>query len=169
MVKVYFLLGGNLGDRLATIWYALDALSEAVGPVVQYSSVYETEPWGVLDQPTFLNQTAILESSCTPLEILAVIHRIEHELKRERIEKWGTRTIDVDILFYGDQIYEDEQLSIPHPALHERNFTLVPLLEMAPKLAHPRLGKTIEQLYEQSPDPLGTNLFKAVERIHRHN
>lgn len=168
MVQVYFLLGGNLGDRMATMRYALDALSEAVGPVLQYSSIYETEPWGKQNQPTFLNQTAILESRATPTEILAVIRRIEEELKRQRLEKWGSRTIDIDILFYGDQIYEDEELTIPHTALHERNFTLVPLVEMAPQLAHPRLGKTMQQLYAESPDPLGTRLFKAVEHIHWH-
>lgn len=158
-----------MGDRLATLKQSLNSLSEAIGPVLQYSSIYETEPWGKQNQPTFLNQTAILETDWSPPAILGVIRRIEKEQKRMRYEKWGSRTIDIDILFYGDQIYEDEELSIPHPPLHTRNFTLVPLMEMAPKLEHPRLHKTIEQLYAESPDPLGTYLFKAVEHLGRDN
>ncbi len=168
MVKVYFLLGGNLGDRLSTLKQALRALSEAVGPVLQRSSIYETEPWGKQNQPTFLNQTALLETEKAPPEILQVIKQIEQDLKRKRFEKWGSRTIDIDILFYGEQVYEDDQLSIPHPALHTRNFTLVPLLEIAPDLVHPRFQCTIRQLYAQSPDPLGTNLFKHVESLDGH-
>jgi 2-amino-4-hydroxy-6-hydroxymethyldihydropteridine diphosphokinase len=167
VVKVYFLLGGNLGDRLATLQQGLHTLSDSVGPVLNCSSIYETEPWGKQNQPTFLNQTALLETELSPHEILKVIKRIEQELKRKRYEKWGSRTIDIDILFYGDHLYEDEDLTIPHPALHTRNFTLVPLMEIASELKHPRFELTIRELYDQSPDPLGTNLYKSAQDIQR--
>lgn len=167
MVKVYFLLGGNLGDRLATLQNGLSTLSACVGHVLSCSSIYETEPWGKQNQPTFLNQTAILETELSPQAILKVIKRIERDLKRKRYEKWGSRTIDIDILFYDDQLYEDEELTIPHPALHTRNFTLVPLMEIAPDLKHPRFELTIRELYAQSPDPLGTNLYKSAQYLQR--
>jgi len=162
---VYFLLGGNLGNRLETIKKALCLLSNAVGEVIQYSSVYETEPWGKYDQPVFLNQTACLLTNRRPQEIMAGIREIEQKLKRQRFEKWGSRTIDIDILFYGKQIIEDDELTIPHPALHERNFTLVPLKEMIPHFVHPVLGKTITQLAEESPDTLDAYVYKEVENL----
>ena len=165
MVKVYFLLGGNLGDRLKTLKCALQMLSRDVGEIWDYSSIYETEPWGVHDQPIFLNQTACLLTNKTPHQILASIRGIEQNLKRQRYEKWGSRTIDIDILFYGDQVIEDEELTIPHPALHERNFTLVPLKEIAGELVHPVMGKTIHQLCKESPDSLDAYLYKEVANI----
>jgi len=165
VTKVYFLLGGNLGDRLHTLKKALCLLSQAVGDIWQYSSVYETEPWGKYDQPVFLNQTACLLTDRKPHEIMDSIRTIEQQLKRQRFEKWGSRTIDIDILFYGDQVIKDGELTIPHPALHERNFTLVPLHELAPDLIHPVNGKTVAQLMAESPDTLGAYVYKPVENL----
>lgn len=165
MEYVYFLLGGNLGNRLQTLKKALYLLSDEVGEIVQYSSVYETEPWGKYDQPIFLNQTACLKTERAPQEIMVTIRNIEQTLKRQRFEKWGSRTIDIDILFYGKQIINDEDLTIPHPALHERNFTLVPLKEMIPDFKHPVMNKSVSQLAKESPDTLDAYLFKEVENL----
>ena len=168
-MKVYFLLGGNLGDRLKTLKKALHLLSDEVGEIWDYSSIYETEPWGVRQQPVFLNQTAVLLSCKEPHQILESIRGIEQKLKRKRYEKWGSRTIDIDILFYGEQVLEDGELSIPHPALHERNFTLVPLKEIAGDFVHPVFGKTVNELYRETPDSLDAYLFEEVENIDMEN
>lgn len=169
MEYVYFLLGGNLGDRLKTLKQALSLLADDVGEIVQYSSIYETEPWGKYDQPIFLNQTACLKTNRSPQEIMETIRNIEQQLKRQRYEKWGSRTIDIDILFYGKQIIEEPDLKIPHPALHERNFTLVPLNELAPDFVHPILGKTVSQMTSESPDSLDAYIYKPVENLDMTN
>ncbi len=169
MVKVYFLLGGNLGDRLNTLKKALCLLAEEVGEVRQYSSIYETEPWGKLDQPIFLNQTACLVTDRDPHDIMKAIRNIEQTLKRRRYEKWGSRTIDIDILFYGKQVIEDKELTIPHPALHKRNFTLVPLNEIASDFVHPVLNKTVARLTAESPDTLDAYVYKDVENLDMTN
>jgi 2-amino-4-hydroxy-6-hydroxymethyldihydropteridine diphosphokinase len=149
---LYLLLGANLGDRMATLCRAVDLIGARVGAVVQASGLYETAPWGVTDQPAFLNQVLAVETSLIPESVLTQTQAIEEELGRVRHEKWGARVIDVDILYYGDQIIQSETLTIPHPFLHERRFTLVPLAEIAPSFIHPILKQTTHDLLATCTD-----------------
>lgn len=132
MVDVLLGLGGNLGDPRDTIETALKRL-EAAGPRVQArSSAYRTAPWGNLDQADFTNLCAAVSTDLPPRRLLDLIQRVETELGRERRERWGPRTIDIDILTYGDEVIDEPGLILPHPRLTERAFVLVPLAEIAP-------------------------------------
>jgi len=145
---VYLALGTNLGDRLAN----LEALQEVLPPQVRVltaSPVYETPPWGVLDQPAFLNQVLEAETELSPHELLRFLKRLEIEMGRKSTVRYGPRLIDVDILFYDALVLESDGLVIPHPRLTERAFVLVPMADLAPKFVHPVLGETIEQLLDK--------------------
>ena len=126
-------LGGNVGDVREAFRFALDrlALTEGV-EVVATSSVYRTAPWGKTDQPAFLNMAALLRVSLSPRALLNLCLDIEQQRGRERAEKWGPRTLDLDVLTYGEQVIAEEGLIIPHPHVHERAFVLVPLVEIVP-------------------------------------
>lgn len=128
-------LGGNLGDPVAAFAAALGSLRahEAV-ELTAISSVYRTPPWGRLDQPDFLNMAALVETSLKPQDLLALCLRLEREAGRERRERWGPRTLDIDILTYGDRTIDEPGLTVPHPRLSERAFALVPLAQIAPAL-----------------------------------
>lgn len=131
----YLGLGGNLGDPQAAMAAALRTLDAFSGiDVVQVSSLYRTPPWGVTDQPDFLNAVAEVETSLSPRALLHACLDAERRLKRVRNERWGPRAIDIDILIFGDNHIGEEGLSIPHPRIGERAFVLVPLLELAPNL-----------------------------------
>ena len=126
-------LGGNLGDVRAAFRYALERLAMAEGvAVVATSSIYRTAPWGKLDQPDFLNMAALLRVTMSPRALLDLCLAIEREQGRARLEHWGPRTLDIDVLTYGDLVVEEPGLAIPHPRLHERAFVLTPLAEIAP-------------------------------------
>lgn len=154
MNKVFLLIGGNIGDRLHNLNQAITGLSAACGPVIQQSAVYETAAWGNTDQAAFLNQALVLSTSLTAPELISTILSIEEEMGRRRLEKFGPRVIDIDILFFNDEIMNEPNLTIPHPQLQNRRFVLVPLHEIAPALVHPVLHKTIEQLLAECPDEL---------------
>ncbi len=142
MTRAYIGVGANLGDREATIRAALAALPGVVG----VSQLRETDPVGVVDQPPFLNGATVLETDFSPRELLDALLAVERELGRERRERWGPRTIDLDLLLYGDETIDEPGLTIPHPRLHERRFALEPLLDLDPELAIPGRGRVADLL-----------------------
>ncbi len=147
-VTTYIGLGSNIGDKIATCRRALDLLRRA-GRINKVSSFYCTEPVGYPNQDDFINAVVELETSLSPLALLAACHVIEDKLGRSRLLQWGPRTIDLDILLYGDEVINDSELSIPHPLMAERGFVLVPLSEIAPQKMHPVLRKkTVDLLNE---------------------
>lgn len=163
MKRVFLHTGSNQGDRLRNLKQAASALEETVGPLLQSSRIFETAAWGVRDQPDFLNQALELETALDPIGLLNTVLEIELEMGRVRIQKWGQRLIDIDILYYDDIIWESDQLTLPHPHLQERNFVLAPLLDIAPDLVHPRLKKTTRELKGLCNDALPALPFQSEE------
>ena len=160
MPKTYLLLGGNLGDRLSYLAQAREGLARQVGSILRSSGIYETAAWGKTDQPAFLNQVLEVQTELQPAQLLQKINNLEQELGRVRLEHWGARVIDIDILFYEDMVLQSQRLTIPHPQLHLRRFTLLPLAELAPNLQHPVLGKTVTELLAVCPDELEVREFR---------
>jgi 2-amino-4-hydroxy-6-hydroxymethyldihydropteridine diphosphokinase len=158
---LYLSLGTNLGNRLANLQNAITSLPPKVNHVVQ-SSIYETEPWGYSDQPSFLNQVIKANTDLEPLLLLAFLKETEIRLGRKETFRFGPRLIDLDILFYDDLVLETPTLSIPHPRITERAFILVPLAEIAPDLPHPVLGKSIQQL-KAGVDSSSVELYRSME------
>lgn len=144
MTRAYVGLGANLGDREATIRAAVAALPG----VVAVSELRETDPVGVVDQPRFLNGVAAVETELSARELLAALLEIERMLGRERRERWGPRTIDLDLLLYGEETIDEPGLTVPHPRLHERRFALEPLVELAPNALIPGRGRVERVLAE---------------------
>jgi len=154
VTRAYLGLGSNMGDRQAHISRALEALAQAGVMVCSVSPLYESEPWGVADQPRFLNAACAVETSHSPSALLALLKAIEKEMGRTCAIRYGPRPIDVDILLYGDLCIETLSLIVPHPAMLERPFVLVPLADIAPLARHPRSGLTIaEHLARLGPTP----------------
>lgn len=147
MKIVYLSLGSNLGDREGMLQSALDRLHAPDLRIMRVSSVYETEPVDFKEQRHFLNLVAEAETDLFPLLLLARIQKVELQLGRKRAgPPKGPRTIDIDILFYGRFTIQSARLEVPHPRLHERRFVLAPMLELAPELRHPTLGRTMREL-----------------------
>jgi len=146
----YLSLGSNVGDRQGSLRAAIDRLS-ALGEVSAVSSFYETEPVEFTDQPWFLNCVVSLATTQSPRQLLNALLVIEQSMGRRRTQQKGPRTIDLDILLYGDNCVHEPGLAIPHPALAERRFVLEPLLEIAPDLVHPVLRKTMRKLRDELP------------------
>lgn len=157
--EVYLLLGSNLDDREKNLLLAIKRINEQAGTVLAVSSLYETQPWGEPDQAEFLNQVIEIETNHTPEQLLDKLLFIENELGRQRGSRWGPRTIDIDILFYGREIISKKNLVIPHPGITDRRFNLVPLSEIAPNFVHPRFNKKCKQLLEECTDPLAVRLY----------
>jgi 2-amino-4-hydroxy-6-hydroxymethyldihydropteridine diphosphokinase len=151
MAQAFILAGTNLGDREANLEFARRSLTERVN-TKQYSSCFETEPVGFLDQPWFLNQAIELETDLAPLELLRLCQGIEASCGRLRTFPNAPRTLDLDILLYGDAVINNKDLVIPHPRMQERRFALAPLAQIAPEVVHPVLKKSIRLLLETCPD-----------------
>jgi len=163
---VYLLLGTNMGQRSKNLATARQEISEKMGDLHHQSSVFETEPWGITNQPAFYNQVLVVHTFLQPEQLLTLIHQIEHEMGRERKERYGARIIDIDILFFNQEVYHSHRLSIPHPRISERNFVLAPLSEIAPDLIHPVLQQPLHELLKQSKDPL--QAVKIQESTEEH-
>jgi 2-amino-4-hydroxy-6-hydroxymethyldihydropteridine diphosphokinase len=143
---VYLSLGSNLGDREGNLAAAITLLEASGVSVTRASSIYETEPREVRDQPWFLNLAVETRTQLLPLQLLARILRIEQQLGRRRLRPKGPRTIDIDILLYGSSVIDTERLTVPHPRLAERRFVLEPLAEIAPGLRHPVTRRTVQEM-----------------------
>jgi 2-amino-4-hydroxy-6-hydroxymethyldihydropteridine diphosphokinase len=160
MATTYLLLGSNIGDRVAYLQQAQARIAAVIGPVVQYSNIYETAAWGLTNQQAFLNQVLQVTTVLPPEILLTSINKIENNLGRVREIKWAARVIDIDILFYEKIILQTSKLTIPHPHLHHRRFTLVPLAEIAPSYCHPILQKTTVELLDMCTDNLPVTIYQ---------
>jgi 2-amino-4-hydroxy-6-hydroxymethyldihydropteridine diphosphokinase len=154
MNKAYLLTGGNEGNRLSQLLQAITNIEKYCGEIVRHSSLYETAAWGKTDQPAFINQALLLETKMTAPELMKAILDIEERMGRKRMLKYGPRTIDIDILFFNEEIINQPTLQIPHPEMQNRRFVLVPMNELAPDLIHPVFGKSIKELLLECADPL---------------
>ena len=152
MNTVYIQLGSNIGIRESFIAKSKEQIEENIGEIIKESSVFETIPWGNNNQNNFLNSVIKIKTVFDAFKILQKSQEIENNLGRVRGEKWGERTIDIDILFYNQEIINTEKLNIPHPLLHKRKFVLIPLSEIAPNYIHPILRKNVSDLLSECND-----------------
>ena len=150
----YILTGGNLGDRHTNLSRAADLLDSRAGRILRRSILYETAAWGIESQPDFLNQVLEIETALDPEALLSLLLEIEREMGRIRGEKFGPRTIDLDILLYGDLVLNTTDLDIPHPRMAERRFVLMPLSELIGDRLHPVTGRSIRDMLLDCTDPL---------------
>jgi 2-amino-4-hydroxy-6-hydroxymethyldihydropteridine diphosphokinase len=154
MNTAYLLIGGNLGNRSAYLQEAIHEIEQSCGNIVHSSAIYETAAWGLTDQPSFYNQALAVQTELAPEELMRQLLRIEEKMGRKRTLKMGPRIIDLDILLIDELVIATGLLTLPHPALPDRKFALLPLNEIAPALVHPVLHKTIQQLLRECTDEL---------------
>jgi 2-amino-4-hydroxy-6-hydroxymethyldihydropteridine diphosphokinase len=150
--KVFLGLGSNLGNREENLLKAQKLINKKVGKVHSKSSIYETAAWGITEQNAFLNQVLEIETVFSPNAVLHLLLKIEKNMGRIREIKWGERSIDIDVLYYNNEIISTENLVVPHPFIQERKFVLVPLCEIAPVFIHPKLKQSNLELLEKCQD-----------------
>lgn len=151
---IYLLIGTNLGERVQNLAKARQLLAETAGKVISQSSLYETEAWGEIDQPDFLNQVLRIETVLSHEALLQKMQAVEQIMGKIKVGKWRERLIDIDMLYYGNRVVRTSVLTLPHPEIQNRNFTLEPLCEIAGEEVHPLLHKSHRQLLAESPDLL---------------
>jgi 2-amino-4-hydroxy-6-hydroxymethyldihydropteridine diphosphokinase len=154
MNKVYLLIGGNMGDRMANLAMAIKLIEEQIGNIELKSSIYETAAWGQTNQPDFLNQALLVNTNMQADELMSKLLSIENLMGRIRTIKLGPRTIDLDIMYFNNEVISTNLITIPHPKLAERKFVLEPLFEIAPNYLHPILNKTNASLLKDCGDSL---------------
>ena len=151
--KAILHLGSNLGKRRRNLMKAIELLNNHIDIQLQ-SSLYETKAWGNEEQADFLNQALLVETDFSAIQLLDFCLDVTSQFPKKESETWGPRNIDIDIIFFNDEIIDTDRLKIPHPRLHLRNFVLIPLLEIVPDWIHPEFQKTVEELYIESKDLL---------------
>jgi len=154
MNTAYLLIGGNLGNRSEFLSTAVSLINTQIGMISRSSSIYETDPWGNTDQSSFLNQALELKTSLNAKQLMRRILQIETQMGRIREKKLGPRIIDIDILFFNNEIHDLRFLKIPHPEIKNRHFVLQPLSEIIPDFIHPVMKKTVVELLQDCPDTL---------------
>jgi 2-amino-4-hydroxy-6-hydroxymethyldihydropteridine diphosphokinase len=158
---IYIALGSNMDEKALNIQTALKELTQ-IGEVISTSRLYQSTPMYYTDQPTFLNAACAMKSSLPPLELLNELKRIESKLGRKESFRNGPRIIDLDLLFYGQSLINHDRLEIPHPRLAERSFVLKPLVDLNPLFHHPKMGKTIEQLWSEYQQQNNDDLYPII-------
>jgi len=153
MSIAYLLLGSNIGERHKNLALAIANIEQKAGIIQQTSSIYETAPWGITDQPFFLNQSVRIKTNLSPMDLLHTLQAIEKKMGRTHTKKWSSRLIDIDIIFYNRQIIQSDELIIPHPYFHLRRFALVPVIEIVSNhFIHPLLNVSCKELLENCED-----------------
>ncbi len=160
--QAVLLLGSNEGDSLQNLTFAENEISKWAGQIKVVSSIYTSEAWGKKDQSDFLNKVVLIETALNPIALLKTLLTIEQSAGRIRMEKWGPRTLDIDILYFDDIVYKDDQLMIPHAGISTRRFTLVPLCEILPDQIHPVSGKTNQWMLAHCEDHGQVNLYTPL-------
>ena len=161
MKKVILLCGGNKGNRAYYMDSARRMIEQAIGKILQVSAIYESAPWGFQAEQNFYNQVVVVETRLAPMAILKKIWEIEKKLGRIRVgNQYSSRTIDIDILFYEQEIIDTPDLVVPHPQLHQRRFTLTPLAEILPDWIHPKFNQSISVLLKQCTDSSSVEVIK---------
>jgi 2-amino-4-hydroxy-6-hydroxymethyldihydropteridine diphosphokinase len=165
MNTAYLLLGSNMGDRLSIIAKAITLIHASCGRVVKKSSVFESAPWGFEDKNQFINQVIMIEAAISAIDLLQNLLDIELLLGRVRnnTTNYSSRCIDIDILFFNDEVINEQNLTIPHPLLQERKFTLLPLKEIASDFIHPVFEKTIHELLNECNDKLEVSKYNPTK------
>jgi len=148
----YLSLGGNLGNTIEIFQNSMEILTKKVGKITQLSSLYQTAAWGPIPQNDFINQVIEVETKLSAPELMDILLEIELQQGRVRQERWGPRTLDLDIIFFGEQLISRENLEIPHPRMTDRKFVLVPMTEINPSFVHPKIQKTMEKLLLECKD-----------------
>jgi 2-amino-4-hydroxy-6-hydroxymethyldihydropteridine diphosphokinase len=164
MNRAVILLGTNTGNLSGNLERALLLIEKNIGKITLSSRVYETEPWGFTDQPNFYNQVIEISTFFNANQLMDTLLETEIKMGRERKEKWAPRIIDLDILYFNDETVQESNLSIPHPRLHERRFTLEPLTEILPDMVHPVLMKNNKQLLAELTDKLNVSILNSETR-----
>lgn len=165
MADLYLLNGSNIGDRLQNLKLAIELLGTFFETPKKVSEVYETKAWGNENQQNFYNQAVLFSTDYKPDLLLETVKKIERQIGSNHKERWAARTIDIDIIFYGDLIFKSERLHIPHKLMHLRNFVMYPLCEIAPNFVHPQFEISVKQLLENTTDKLQVQKLNTVNEV----